>query len=130
MTKDKATAKIKLGALICSIYVIFSAFGAHGLKNNLSPAQLDTFQTGLRYVIIHGLAIILISLVYRIQNTYNAWVYRLIYGGLLFFSSSLMLHATKGLIGIQSNVFAMIAPVGGSFYVLSWLVFAWSVQKK
>ncbi|HIF20568.1 MAG TPA: DUF423 domain-containing protein, partial [Gemmatimonadetes bacterium] len=38
-----------LGAVLAGLSVAFGAFGAHGLRNSLSPEDLDIFETGARY---------------------------------------------------------------------------------
>ena len=129
MIKIKVTRHIIIGAVICSAYVVLSAFGAHGLEGKITPNQLATFNTGLRYMIIHGLGIILISLVYLTLNKYNKWVYYLIYLGILFFSASLMIHALKNILGIDVNLFALIAPIGGLCFAFSWIFLALSLRK-
>ncbi len=121
---------IKVGAVICSLYILLSAFGAHGLEGKITPNQLATFNTGLRYMIIHGLGIILISLVYLTLNKYNKWVYNLIYLGILFFSSSLIIHALKDILNINVNLFALIAPIGGLCYAFSWILLVLALRKK
>ena len=130
MNKTKTELHIILGGLISAIYVILGAFGAHGLKPLLSEKQLNTCETGLRYMIIHALALILINLVYTVTKKYSKWPNILFYVGLLFFSASLIIHATKDLIGISVDVFALLAPIGGLAFVFGWLSFAHSIYKK
>ena len=40
------------------ISVLLGAFGAHALKSVLSPEKLQSFETGVRYQLIHALALI------------------------------------------------------------------------
>ena len=130
MIEVKVVRHIMVGAVICSLYILLSAFGAHGLEGKITPNQLATFNTGLRYMIIHGLGIILISLVYLMLNKYNKWVYNLIYLGILFFSSSLIIHALKDILNINVNLFALIAPIGGLCYAFSWILLVLALRKK
>ena len=130
MIEVKVVRHIKVGAVICSLYILLSAFGAHGLEGKITPNQLATFNTGLRYMIIHALGIILISLVYLTLNKYNKWVYNLIYLGILFFSSSLIIHALKDILNINVNLFALIAPIGGLCYAFSWILLVLALRKK
>ncbi len=130
MIEVKVVRHIKVGAVICSLYILLSAFGAHVLEGKITPNQLATFNTGLRYMIIHGLGIILISLVYLTLNKYNKWVYNLIYLGILFFSSSLIIHALKDILIINVNLFALIAPIGGLCYAFSWILLVLALRKK
>ncbi|MCH1473691.1 MAG: DUF423 domain-containing protein [Bacteroidia bacterium] len=129
MIEVKVVRHIMVGAVICSLYILLSAFGAHGLEGKITPNQLATFNTGLRYMIIHGLGIILISLVYVTLNKYNKWVYNLIYLGILFFSSSLIIHALKDILNINVNLFALIAPIGGLCYAFSWILLVLALRK-
>lgn len=129
MIKIKVVRHMIVGALICSLYILLGAFGAHGLEGKITTNQLNTFNTGLRYMIIHGIGIILISLVYITLNKYNKWVYFLIYGGIFFFSSSLIIHALKDILYINVNLFAIIAPIGGLCYAFSWVLFALEIKK-
>ena len=130
MIEVKVVRHIMVGAVICSLYILLSAFGAHGLEGKITPNQLATFNTGLRYMIIHGLGIILISLVYLTLNKYSKWVYYLIYLGFIFFSSSLIVHALKDILNINVNLFALIAPIGGLCYAFSWILLVLALRKK
>ena len=130
MNTAKTTVHIKLGAVVCAIYVALVAFGAHGLKPLLTDAQINTYETGLRYMIVHDLALIVVNLVYRTLNTYYSWTNRFFYLGLVLFSLSLLIHATKDLIGIEVNVFAMLAPIGGLSFIGGWLFFILSLRNK
>ncbi|MBT8326196.1 MAG: DUF423 domain-containing protein, partial [Bacteroidia bacterium] len=123
---QKAIHWIVIGALICSIYVILGAFGAHGLEPHLSSKDLKTYQTGLRYMIIHGLGLILINLVFNQFSKFNRWVNWLIVIGILLFSVSLIIHGTRNLLHLDINVFAAFAPIGGLSFILAWILFAYS----
>jgi len=130
MNIKKPTTHIWIGAIICGLYVILGAFGAHGLKSSLSALQLNTYETALRYMIIHGLALMLTNLIYIVLEKYNRWTNYLIYLGLILFSASLIVHATKDLIGVNVDVFAFFAPFGGLCFVASWFIFAIKIKGK
>ncbi|MDA8886702.1 DUF423 domain-containing protein [Bacteroidia bacterium] len=130
MNKDKPTKHIWVGAIICALYVALGAFGAHGLKDALDSSQIATYETGLRYMIIHGLGLILISSVYILLQKYNIWPAILFYIGLVLFSLSLIVHATKDLLGISIDVFALFAPFGGLSFIAGWILFTISIRTK
>jgi len=46
------------GAIAGLVAVAFGAFGAHGLRGRLSPEMLAVFETGVRYHLIHAVALI------------------------------------------------------------------------
>ena len=49
---------LTLGALLGAVGVGAGAFGAHGLKDRLTPELLAIFETGARYQLIHALALL------------------------------------------------------------------------
>jgi uncharacterized membrane protein YgdD (TMEM256/DUF423 family) len=50
------------GIVFAAIAVILGAFGAHALKALLPLDRLQVFETGVRYQIIHAIALIVLSL--------------------------------------------------------------------
>ena len=129
MITQKSTTHIWIAALICAVYVALGAFGAHGLVGKITDSQLGTFNTGLRYLIIHALGLMVINSIFILKSEYSKWVNVFIYLGMLLFSFSLVIHGTKDLLGIEHNVFAMLAPVGGLCYIISWVLFARIISK-
>jgi uncharacterized membrane protein YgdD (TMEM256/DUF423 family) len=127
--KQKLVTWLAVGGLICALYVILGAFGAHGLEDKLTAKDLDTYHTGLRYMIIHGLGLILVNLVFYSLHKYNKWVNWLMVTGLVLFSLSLLIHSTQSLYSLDVNVFAMLAPIGGLSFVFSWILFTRTLTK-
>jgi len=130
MQSGNSYLHIKVGAILCAIYVVLGAFGAHGLENKLSADQLQTYQTGLRYLIIHALALILTNFTYNYWQTNRRLSNTFFYLGIVLFSFSLLVHATKDLWGIDINVFAHLAPLGGLCYIVGWVLYTFKVGKK
>ncbi len=50
-----------LGSVFAATAVIFGAFGAHALRATLSPADLATFEVGVRYQMYHALGLIAVA---------------------------------------------------------------------
>jgi uncharacterized membrane protein YgdD (TMEM256/DUF423 family) len=50
------------GIVFAAIAVVLGAFGAHALKAVLPLDRLQVFETGVRYQIIHSIALIVLSL--------------------------------------------------------------------
>ena len=64
---------IILGAFLAALAVIFGAFGAHGLKNKVSPDDVIIFEPGVKYPMDHALVLILIGILgfyYNFQVDY------------------------------------------------------------
>jgi uncharacterized membrane protein YgdD (TMEM256/DUF423 family) len=93
--------------------VAIGAFGAHGLKEKLSPEMLEIFKTGVLYQFIHTIVLLILSLISFIK-TKIASVFFLL--GIILFSFSLYIYSTSGI-----TIFAMITPIGGVCFLIGWL---------
>ena len=101
--------------------VMFGAFGAHGLKPHINPDQLHAWETGVQYQIYHALALFMCFLYLRKEQSVtirNAGICFML--GILCFSGSLYLLATKELTGIPGIVLGPVTPIGGFFFIAGW----------
>ena len=101
--------------------VMFGAFGAHSLKPHILPDQLHAWETGVQYQIYHALALFMCFLYLRKSqsvNIRNAGICFML--GILCFSGSLYLLATKDLTGIPVIVLGPVTPIGGFFFIAGW----------
>ncbi|MDT3776381.1 DUF423 domain-containing protein [Nitrospira sp. MA-1] len=104
------------GALMAFLGVAIGAFGAHGLKPFLSEQMLAAFETGVRYHLIHALAILgaglsLANVPLR-QFRWAGWAFSL---GIVLFSGSLYVMSISGVRGL-----GMITPLGGLCFLVGW----------
>jgi uncharacterized membrane protein YgdD (TMEM256/DUF423 family) len=110
-----------VGSVLVGLGVVFGAFGSHALKASLSPQQLATFETGVRYQMYHGLG--LLALAWAISNWPErrlvpaAW---LLLAGTVVFSGSLYLLVLTG-----ARWFGAITPLGGVALIVGWGLVAW-----
>ena len=120
------------GAVFCGIAVILGAFGAHALKTMLTPESLQSFQTGVQYQLLHGLAIILVAIVYeRTQKAILAKVSTLFTAGIIAFSGSIyMLTFFKYKLIEVPSLIALITPIGGLLMIIGWFSLAWTFLRK
>lgn len=99
------------------VAVILGAFGAHALKEVLNPAQLLSFETGVRYQMFHAIVLLFV-------NTYNGFLQSqknkisyLFFGGILLFSGSIyVLQLTR----ITAKSIWFVTPLGGLFLIAGW----------
>ncbi len=111
-------------AIFGMLAVILGAFGAHALKDKLTPELLNTFETGVKYQMYHAIALLGVGLAFA--HLPSAWVARaslmFIIGIILFSGSIYVLVAMKhaGSVGLKG--FGMITPIGGLFLILGWLM--------
>ena len=112
---------IVIGAINGFFAVALGAFGAHGLKSQLSERMLHAFETGVRYQMYHALALVLVGILFQFaqKNKKLAWSGLLFFAGIIFFSGSLYLLAFT-----SEAVFGFITPLGGFFFLLGWILLA------
>ncbi len=118
-------ALFSLGALLGALGVAAGAFGAHELRARVSPEILAVFETGVRYHLIHALALLAVawastrwaSAAIRVAG----WLF---VAGILLFSGSLYALTLTGV-----REFGAITPFGGVAFILGWLLLAWGVWK-
>jgi uncharacterized membrane protein YgdD (TMEM256/DUF423 family) len=109
------------GALLGASGVILGAFGAHALKDMLSPQQTAWWQTGVQYQMWHALALVLTA----VLPLRHAGLAALCFGvGAIIFSGTLYLMA----FGLPRWLGA-ITPVGGLLMIAGWLLLAWSALR-
>ncbi len=105
-----------IGAISGFIAVAVGAFGAHGLRNRLSPEMLAVFETAARYQMYHTLAILFVAVA---AARFDGW---LVHGagwaftaGIVIFSGSLYALALTGV-----KVLGAITPIGGLAFLVGW----------
>jgi uncharacterized membrane protein YgdD (TMEM256/DUF423 family) len=112
-----------LGALFAFIGVAAGAFGAHALRTRLTPELLQTFETGVRYQLYHGLALILVALAYgRVGAPHLQWAGWSFAVGVIVFSGSLYVLALSG-----ARWWGAITPIGGVCLLAGWVLFLWGI---
>ncbi len=94
--------------------VAIGAFGAHGLKNILSPASVEIYKTGVLYHLIHSAAILAIA-VSGNSKFFRSALFFLI--GIILFSFSLYFYAITSI-----TAFAIITPFGGVSFLIGWIL--------
>ncbi|MDR5861013.1 DUF423 domain-containing protein [Halomonas eurihalina] len=107
-------------ALSGALMVVFGAFGAHVLANELTPRAMAAFETGVRYQAWHTLAMLGV-LAWRaaVPLPGQRLVLALWAGGMLLFCGSLY-----GLTLSGQSWLGPITPLGGLLLILGWLALA------
>lgn len=112
--------------------VILGAFGAHALKEKLDVYQLEIFNKGVQYQFYHVAALLaVVFLADKVQSktlTFAGWFFT---AGILFFSGSLYLLATRSLMGTDglTQVLGPITPLGGLCFIIGWILLLVSFTK-
>lgn len=116
---------LRLGAVLAALGVILGAFAAHGLEKYVAPAQIETFQTGVRYHFYHSFGIMLVGvLMYMRRTPLMRWVVYSFAGGILLFSGSLYLLSLRQAFDLPIGWLGPITPVGGLLFITGWILLA------
>lgn len=102
--------------------IILGAFGAHALKNYLTPEQLISFETGVRYQMYHALFLLFLAKNESINLKTKKTVYYLISIGVVLFSFSIFLLTTKNVTSIDFKFLGPITPIGGLLLISGWMI--------
>jgi uncharacterized membrane protein YgdD (TMEM256/DUF423 family) len=117
------------GAWIGMVAIILGAFGAHALKKVLTPEQLISFETGVRYQMYQAFFLFFLATQNDIQEKTKKTIFTLILSGTLFFSGSIYLLSTTGITGINFKPIGFITPIGGLLLIIAWGILGYSILK-
>lgn len=109
---------VRVAAVLGFLAVALGAFGAHGLRGRLGPAELDIWRTAALYHLVHAVALLAVALagarVRRGRLVCGLWT-----AGVVVFGGSLYLLAVTGVRWLGA-----ITPLGGAAFLAGWLVLA------
>lgn len=116
-----------LGSLNAGLSVILGAFGAHALKERLSPEFMDIFHTGVQYHFYHALGLLAVGIL-ALHWPASGWLKAsgwLMTAGIVIFSGSLYL-----LVITNTRWLGAITPIGGTAFIIAWVALAMAVFKQ
>lgn len=122
LSKNMKTSKIflSLAAFLGLIAVVIGAFGAHTLEKTLSEHALQRFHTGVEYQFYHVAALLSVGILTSLHRNFESLLLKLsgtaFILGIILFSGSLYAYALTG-----NSKLGMIAPLGGTAFILGWL---------
>ena len=110
-------ASFLAGAACGFLTVALGAFGAHALRPYLSERFYAVWQTGVEYLGVHGVVLLVIALLPA--NAWSRAAGGLIAAGVALFSGSLLLMA-----GLNVPALGMVTPLGGVTLLAGWAAVA------
>lgn len=113
-----------VGAISFALAIVFGAFGAHALRDQISESALETFKTGQLYHALASLGLLTAGALGQVFNrkvSVHAW---LMIFGILIFSGSLYLLAVTGIRWLGA-----ITPIGGVLLITAWVMMGVSLTK-
>ena len=121
---------ISTAAILGAVAIILGAFGAHALKKILDVDQLATFETGVKYQMYHVLFLLFVGTSQMVSEKAKKGILYLVVLGVLFFSGSIYLLATNGLLGVDFKVIGFVTPIGGLLLIVAWIYLFADILKK
>ncbi len=113
----------QIAVIIGSSAVALGALGAHALKKILSVDALASFETAVRYQLLHAVLLIVLTL---FSSKYKVlWTLRLLVFGILCFSGSIYLLLLNDAFNWGVNFLWPITPIGGLALIFGWLSLIW-----
>ena len=118
---------LALAGVSGALAVCLGAFGAHALKQVVSPEMIAVYQTGVQYHFYHTFALALSGILIQAggSQVVAKWAGWLFMVGIVLFSGSLYLLA----LGMPRWV-GMITPLGGMCFIVGWLLIVVASLKK
>lgn len=105
--------------MLLAISIGLGAFGAHGLKDLLPPASLESYKTGVDYLMAQALGLLALN--------HSTLVARLLLIGIACFSGSIFLLSTQSLHGLSVAWLGPVTPVGGLLLMVAWALCAYQL---
>ena len=107
-----------LGAVFAFVGVAAGAFGAHALEGRLPADLLAVYETGVRYELVHALALLFVGLAAdRWPEAGWGRAGWLFVAGTILFSGSLFALSLTGL-----RVLGAVTPLGGLCFLAGWML--------
>ena len=112
-----------LGAILAAVAVTCGAFGAHALRDVLSPERHEVWRTAVFYNLTHAIVIFVLGLKGALSH-YQSIAATGMVAGVLIFSGSLY-----ALCLMNMRWLGAITPIGGTLWIGAWLLLALSSRQ-
>ncbi len=111
--------------IFCMTAVAFGALGAHYVKKIITPDQLTSYETAVRFQFFHGLTILIVAILNeRIQLKNYKHIQQLFIAGTCLFCISIYI-----LLFTSFKFIGPITPIGGILLLVAWILLLLSTLK-
>ena len=124
--------RLVLAGIVGAVGIALGAFGAHALPSILSEADLSDaelaeraawFETGARYHMYHGLALLALAAIRTWTTPFTISAYAWLIG-IVIFSGCLYTMALSGM-----RILGAVVPLGGVAFIVGWIAIAVGAQR-
>ena len=121
-----ARLALALASFFLFVAVAAGAFGAHALKERITPELVAVYQTAVQYHFWHALGLLAIGvlLVQKPDSGALAIAAWLLVAGMVLFSGSLYALALTGVRGLGA-----VTPIGGIALLAAWVAMGWAAWR-
>lgn len=100
--------------------VIFGAFGAHRLRRVLTPEVLHSFETGVKYQLIHAVVLLIMGFHFEFIDFTERMIASCMIIGTFLFSFSIYGLCYAKAKNLNMKFLGPMTPVGGLLLVSGW----------
>ena len=101
---------------------MLGAFGAHAIRDRVTPANLEIWKTGAQYHLIHAVILTALALADK-EGKYRVVCWLWIAGIIIFSGSLYALSMT------DVKVLGAITPIGGLCLIIGWFMLGFKLLK-
>lgn len=116
-----------IASVLGLLSVAMGAFGAHALKGLLDADALMSYETGVRYMMYHALAVLFINGSKAFDEKSANTISYFFLAGITFFSGSIFAISVGA---VEAKSIWFITPLGGLMLIVGWLLMIFSLLKK
>ena len=114
---------LRLAAGLGFVGVLLGAFGAHGLRERVTPELLEVWKTGVLYHLVHAVALVGVAVAGE-RIGWRRAVVALFVVGIVLFSGSLYALTLTG-----QRWWGAVTPLGGVAFLGGWVALAVSARR-
>ena len=112
---------VKFFAAIFGFFgIIFGAFGAHRLKRVLPPEVLHSFETGVKYQLMHAIVLLFIGFHFDFIDFTERMIASSFISGVILFSGSIYALCYGKAKKLNLKFLGPVTPVGGLLLMTGW----------
>lgn len=111
---------LSVAGVLGTISVIAGAFGAHGLRETVTPERLAAWHTASHYALIHSAALLALALYASATGRSVTLPASLFTAGVALFSGSIF-----GLVLFEARILGPVTPIGGLLLIAGWASLLW-----
>lgn len=111
---------IAVAAVLGTLSVVAGAFGAHGLRDSVTPERLSAWQTGSHYALVHSGVLLALALYASATGRTITLPAALFCAGVVLFSGSIF-----GLVLWELRALGPVTPLGGLCLIAGWASLLW-----